>query len=291
MPWRTELKSVVQLCGDSYESKAGVGARGTGLRSCGGGYMQLAYLPQSISSPPDFPSLNPSPAVKRVELKTLSRSYFARDQKGMLIPETRDGRRYYKVDEGTYRFSRSIDIARTALVVMDPWEDSGSQFLNDHFEGVLKANLLPLIKKSLSLGMPVIVLTNAPSMDVDYGSAVHPEIQKLAQDDNVAIVYHQNADTEGFVRWLSSMSIDTLIYSGFASNMCVIGRPLGMIPMQGKGFRFFFVPEASAAIEFKNTWESGVIHEATTSLISQWVGELISLNDFLSISDAKISLQ
>jgi nicotinamidase-related amidase len=256
-----------------------------------GGYMQLAYLPQSISGLPDFPSLNQSPAVKRVELNTLSRSFFARDEKGMLVPETRDGRRYYKVDEGTYRFSRSIDIGRTALLVMDPWEDSGSEFLNAHFDPVLKKSLLPLIEKSLSLGMPVVVLTNAPSMGVDYGSSVHPEIEKLAQDDNVAIIYHQNTDRTEFVRWLQGMSIDTLIYSGFASNMCVIGRPLGMIPMQGMGFRLFFVPEASAAVEFENTWEFGRIHEATTFLISQWVGELISLNDFLSIPDTKISLQ
>ena len=81
------------------------------------------------------------------------------------------------------------------------------------------------------------------------------------------------------------MSIDTLIYSGFASNMCVIGRDLGMIPMQIKGFRLFFVPEASAAVEFQDSWKNNALHESTTLMISQWVGELINLNDFLSLSE------
>ncbi|ACO74626.1 hypothetical protein LHK_01640 [Laribacter hongkongensis HLHK9] len=80
------------------------------------------------------------------------------------------------------------------------------------------------------------------------------------------------------------MSIDTLIYSGFASNMCVIGRELGMIRMQSKGFRLFFVPEASAAVEFGESWDTGEIHKSTTLLISHWIGELISLKDFLLLT-------
>ncbi len=167
---------------------------------------------------------------------------------------------------------------------MDPWEDSGSSFLNNYFDPIIKGSLLPLIEKSLTLNIPVIVLTNAPVENADYSNKVHPAIDALAKLGKVHIVYHQETDSSRFSEWLRRMSIDTLIYSGIASNMCVIGRDLGMIPMQGKGFRLFFVPEASAAVEFGESWNTGEIHKSTTILISQWVGELISLNDFLVLA-------
>ena len=63
--------------------------------------------------------------------------------------------------------------------------------------------------------------------------------------------------------------------------MCVIGRSMGMIPMKTKGFRLFFIPDASAAIEFSNSWETGQIHQSTTLLISQWVAELIEFQNFM----------
>ena len=73
--------------------------------------------------------------------------------------------------------------------------------------------------------------------------------------------------------------------------MCVIGRELGTIPMQNQGFRLFFVPEASAAVEFGDTWKTGSVHEATTALIATWVGELIHLEDFLGASVTPASTQ
>lgn len=65
--------------------------------------------------------------------------------------------------------------------------------------------------------------------------------------------------------------------------MCVIGREMGMIPMTTKGVRLFFVPEASAAVEFGESWDTDAIHKSTTSLISQWVGELIDFDSFMNI--------
>lgn len=245
----------------------------------------VALTTSSLASLNELPKLALNSSNSVYEIKTTSSSYFARDGKGGLIPEIRDGKKYYKSGEAVYHFARSIDTAKTALIIMDPWEDSGSPFLNRYYEPIIREHLLPLINKSITLDIPVIVLTNAPSENTDYGNKVHPEIEKLAKSGKIHIVYHQDTDSSGFSKWLRSMSIDTLIYSGFASNMCVIGRDLGMIPMQIKGFRLFFVPEASAAIEFEGSWKTGAIHESTTLLISQWIGELIAITDFLSLPE------
>jgi predicted TPR repeat methyltransferase len=44
-----------------------------------------------------------------------------------------------------------------------------------------------------------------------------------------------------------------------------------MIPMKNQGFRLYFVPEASAAVERKDSWRNSDAHEDATQLISQWV--------------------
>jgi nicotinamidase-related amidase len=238
---------------------------------------------QAVQS--DLPKLNKNPVDYVFQIKTTSRSFFARDETGSLIPEQRNGKKYSQVGENVYKFSRPINTNKTALIVMDPFEDSGSSFLNDFYEPVTRKKLIPLINKSITLGIPVLVLTNSPLESADYSNKVAPEIESLAKQGKLHIIYHQSTDSRGFSEWLRGTGINTLIYSGFASNMCVIGRDLGMIPMQIKGFRLFFVPEASAAVEFKDSWKNGSLHEATTLVISQWVGELINLNEFLSLSE------
>ena len=79
------------------------------------------------------------------------------------------------------------------------------------------------------------------------------------------------------------MTIANLVYCGFNTNMCVIGRPLGIIRMVHEGFRIFFVPDAAAAIEHKETWEDQGLHKAVTMVLSQWAAELIDVDDVLKI--------
>jgi len=105
----------------------------------------------------------------------------------------------------------------------------------------------------------------------------------MATDGLIRILFHQDFDTISFSDFLRKQGIHTLIYVGIASNMCVIGRPTGMVPMLHNGFRLFFIPQASAAVEFRETWATGAIHSATTIIISQSIAELIDLNEFLSL--------
>jgi hypothetical protein len=77
------------------------------------------------------------------------------------------------------------------------------------------------------------------------------------------------------------------VYVGFASNMCVIGRRMGMIPVVQQGFKTYFVPEASAAVETEETWETGSMHRETTNLISQWIAEIVHYDDLMQAGAAE----
>lgn len=248
------------------------------------------YVPQFNQGKNPVESIVPrqpvSESARQYIVVTKKKSYFALDSDGNLIPELRQGRRYYKKGESEYSYKRMLVSNRSAVVVMDPWLDSGDATLNEFFKPVMDNKVLPLVIKAVGFGMPVFILTNDPKkFQADYGSQVDPRLENLAKEypGKVRILFHQDFDEDSFAGFLKEQSIDTLIYSGFASNMCVIGRAMGMVPMQTKGFRLFFIPQASAAVEFGDSWETAEVHVATTSLISQWVGEIIDLGDFLSL--------
>jgi nicotinamidase-related amidase len=218
------------------------------------------------------------------QIKAWRHSHFALDKSGSLIPEQRKGENFYKVREGKYVFTRDFAKSRTALVVMDPWEDSGSPVMNRHIKKVYTQKLVPLVKHAVAMGLKVVIVTNDPTtINLGYASRIQPALQSVVDSGGAQVVYHTDMDDRKFEAYLKGVGIDTLIYTGFSSNMCVIGMPTGMIPMFHRGFKLFFVPEASAATEYGNTWGSGAAHKATTTLISSWVGEIIAFKDFMKI--------
>ena len=219
-------------------------------------------------------------------LATSRLSFFSLDQQGNI--DLRES--LPREAEGTYRLERTINTNSTAIVVMDPWVDMASKQMNEYYWKILELRILPIVERALARGHPIIVLTNNPSWirhtksTVKYNTKIHPELQTLADNGKVSLLYHQDFDDESFAAYLRSQGIDTMIYTGFASNMCVIGRRMGMIPMTHKGFKMFFIPDASAAVEHAETWQDQSIHKATTKIISQWIAEIIDYDEFMEAS-------
>lgn len=210
------------------------------------------------------------------ELGTTRRSYWALDDQGNV--RLRDGKPYR--GEKIYHFRRTIDPGRTAVVVMDPWVDMCSDHLNSYHRKIMQEKVVPLVVRAVERGHPVIVLTNHPSMKSTTN--IHEDLAAMVHNDSIGLMYHQGLDARDFARFLRSHGIDSLIYVGFSSNSCVIGRPAGMIRMKEQGFTNYFVPEASAATEFQESWSDQSIHNASTLIISQWLGELIDWDEFMA---------
>ncbi len=165
---------------------------------------------------------------------------------------------------------------------MDPWIDMASDHLNEYFGKILNYRIIPLVRHALNRGLPIVVFTNHPKGST-HSSNIHPELETLVENGEIIKLFHDDFDDDRFAHYLRSQGIDSLIYIGFSSNMCVIGRRTGMIPMVQQGFRIFFVPGASAAIELADTWNEQSIHKTSTTIISQWIAEIIDYNDFMNV--------
>ena len=216
------------------------------------------------------------------QITTYRQSYFKLDSSGAIVRHKTLPWRA----EDTYHLDRTIDPEKTAIVIMDPWVDMAAEHLNEYYGQITESHVLPLVSKALDRGHPAIVLTNSPAA-VTYNTNIHPGLEALAAQENLKILYHQNMGDDQFAAYLRNEGINALIYTGFASNMCVIGRPMGLISMVRHGFKLYFVPEASAAVEYPDTWETQSIHHATTKIISQWIAEIIDYDEFMDTTDRK----
>ena len=89
------------------------------------------------------------------------------------------------------------------------------------------------------------------------------------------------ATTEEFHEWLQGRGITTLIYTGFATNLCLLDSPCATKAMSGLGYRCVLLREGTMAIEFPDQPPS--LHtEAAIRYVEAWVGYSASAEAFLA---------
>lgn len=69
------------------------------------------------------------------------------------------------------------------------------------------------------------------------------------QDDEPLIFYSDVLDA-----YLKSRQIDTLIYTGFAADMCILGAEGGARPMLARGYRCILMRDATVGVETPDTF-------------------------------------
>jgi nicotinamidase-related amidase len=87
--------------------------------------------------------------------------------------------------------------------------------------------------------------------------------------------------TQQFDDWLRERGITTLIYTGFATNLCILESPAAMKPMRGLGYRCIIVREATMAVEFPDTLETLTHTRAAVQYIEAWVGYSTGAGDLM----------
>lgn len=185
-----------------------------------------------------------------------------------------------KTEDKWYSFDESFSNRDTAYIIMDPWSNMACDFLNEHLKGIADNTVVPLAQAAAASGHKVIILTDFPK--TPYNSKISPKLQEMVDNGLAQIAYHDDYDAKKLSELLLGMGIKKLVYSGFFSNMCTLLRPNGIVNMVSTGnFDVYFVPQASAAMEHKTSWESGAVHSATTLLISQTQAMLLELSDII----------
>jgi nicotinamidase-related amidase len=103
---------------------------------------------------------------------------------------------------------------------------------------------------------------------------VAPPVRPRAGDTMVAT-------TEQFDAWLRERGITTLLFTGFATNLCILDSPAAMKAMRGLGYRCVILREATMAVEFPDTLETLLHTRTALQYIEAWVGYSVGAGDLL----------
>lgn len=216
------------------------------------------------------------PASVLYQIQTMRRSHWALDPTtgGFLL---QNGKPYRDTGTGIYNFTRSFDPAKTAIVCMDCWKNMADPILEAHFHQVVVDVIYPLMLDAKNNGFTLVIFTNDPA-STPYNYGVDPALVSL----NANVLYNHTYDNPlqplEFYNWLTARGINTLIYTGFASNACIASRMTSMFYMN-RYYKSYFVPKASAAVENLDNLD-GHIHENMSEIISKQF-EIIDADTFM----------
>ncbi len=183
--------------------------------------------------------------------------------------------------DGWNGFVRRFESDKTAIIVMDPWINSPCDFLDEYYGKNLKEKLIPFVLAAEKCGHHIVILSDSP--EGKYNSKIPSELQALVDSGRAKMFIHGANNAEEFSAYAKENGINKFIYTGYCSNLCILLRPLGIPKVLGLGLgEVFFMPECSAAMEHKDTWENQLVHQASSLLISQGMALLIGYDDIMN---------
>jgi nicotinamidase-related amidase len=75
--------------------------------------------------------------------------------------------------------------------------------------------------------------------------------------------------------------IKNLIYTGFATNVCILDAPAATKEMLGYGYRVFLIREGTLAVEYPETLDDRLVTEVTLKFFQRKVGDTVGVEQYL----------
>ena len=180
---------------------------------------------------------------------------------------------------------QDFDAKETAIIVIDPWSDAPFPELNERTEKHAKRFILPVVKLAVKSGIPVYIFTNNPEI-VDYSTEICAFLNDLVDNENIFLLYYDSfQDTDDFVHFLAENGIKSLFYTGYATQLCVLYRNVGIIPMfYHSDIALFTIPEATAAVvdDDNDALNIQMRNDICTMLSQQGIADIIPIEDYLN---------
>lgn len=88
--------------------------------------------------------------------------------------------------------------------------------------------------------------------------------------------------TDSLVEYLKPRGIDTLIYTGFATDMCILGADGGARPMAARGYRCILMRDATVGVELPHTFPERLATRYGIQIFEWSLGYGTTMADFLA---------
>jgi hypothetical protein len=84
-----------------------------------------------------------------------------------------------------------------------------------------------------------------------------------------------------FDRICRSKGIKNLVYTGFATNMCILASAAATEEMLSYGYRIFLIREATLAVEYPDTFDERLMTRAALKYFELKLGDTIGFEDYI----------
>jgi hypothetical protein len=85
-----------------------------------------------------------------------------------------------------------------------------------------------------------------------------------------------------FDRILRSRGIKNLVYTGFATNMCILDSAAATREMLGFGYRIFLIREATLAVEYPDTFPSRMMTRSALKYFELKIGDTVGFEEYVA---------
>lgn len=196
------------------------------------------------------------------------------------LTRSEDENKFDTENDSAYRFfDEKINLSRAALVLIDVWSHHNNDGWLERVRQHQKSTLVPLLELARKHSMTII---HAPH-EKEIARACTPLPGELVLD-----FFNSIDDTIELHNYLRANQIDTLFLAGYSSNLCLIGRPVGIVKMHMLGYNIIVLRDCTIAFETSETLEGELTNKVTIDIIeSQW-GRTTTLEDLrLALESSK----
>jgi nicotinamidase-related amidase len=181
-----------------------------------------------------------------------------------------DGGRYDTELDSKYIPTReTIALNKSALLLIDVWENHPNDGWTERARGNVATKIAPLLDRARRNQMTIL---HAPHRQTIARDA-RPLPGEINLDDA------DLASTEALDRFLRLHGIQTLFYAGYATNLCVLNRPVGIIRMSQRGYKIILVRDATIALETPETLHGEWQKTVAIDMVEQNWGVTTTLAD------------
>lgn len=203
--------------------------------------------------------------------------------------------RYYdEVAPGVYSTNPGFKLGNvnlyeeeTALIVIDPWEDTQFDEVDEAVKKHIDKYLLTIVDRAIENNIKCFIFTNSPQYSP---SEIADSLQERVKFSGwVELKYYQDIDgADEFGKYLYENGISNLIYVGYSIDQCVCFRPTGIIPMWASTYSFnlYLIPEGTMSCVSEDENYNNLMREnVCIELTENEIAKLILYKDYMDYWD------
>ena len=172
----------------------------------------------------------------------------------------------YDTEMGSYYEyqDEDINLDNTAIILVDTWAYHQNDGWSERLEDNLKNKIAPLLTLARKYGMTII---HAPT-NHEISDIVAPIEGELVE-----------SNPDKLTKYLERNNISTLIYAGYASNMCLLTKPAGIFNMKYLGYDIILLRDCTIAFELPYTLENELSNQIAISIVELSKSRTSTLDD------------